>query len=615
MKLSYKITRIAICFLWLFTTTLTARNYYVATNGNDLNNGSESNPLRTIQKAAQIAGAGDQVLIKRGTYYGNVSIKNEGAPNAWLVYKAYPGHEKQVILDNAYFLIIKKSYVRISGIRVQNGKHGFYVEGPNISNIEISENHTYNTSSSGIIVWGVPFGVNPGNYNNIRNVILKNNKVQKACNGGYNECITLANGIVGFEISGNEIFDGGNPINGGEGIDLKEGVRDGIVTNNNVHHLTRRGIYFDAAGLLGFAKPEVKNIIVTRNHSHHNIGAGMAIMTEGDGDVFNITIKNNTFDQNSEDGFMFYKHPAGSGTAYDIRISDNTIINNNRYGVLVNWSNAFRLNVCDNTLSNNRNGNLRVQAGGYVDCTGTSENPDQGNTEIPIGKVITLKKSGGNQKHIIVQKNNGRLIAKSNISKPRGHFRVENHPTGGIALKALANNKYIRIQGNNSSAFIRVKGNTKGSREQFMWKNKGSGQVALKSRFTNKWLSASWEIENAVVFPQGINDNGWETFIWEEVHTSKTISLLPTKKLLLYPNPLNKETTLNMFVTLDIPNNISLTICNVLGQQIFTKNYGKLSPQKHHLEIFTKTQNFNERVYFLNLKIGNTTTVKKIIIN
>lgn len=161
------------------------------------------------------------------------------------------------------------------------------------------------TSSSGIIAWGVAFRRDPRNYNNIRNIKIKNNKVQKACNGGHNECITLANGIVGFEISGNEIFDGGNPVNGEEGIDLKEGVRNGTVKNNNVHHLTRRGIYFDAAGLLGFTKPTVRNVTVTGNNSHHNRGAGMAIMTEGNGDVFDITVKNNTFNNNTEDGFMF----------------------------------------------------------------------------------------------------------------------------------------------------------------------------------------------------------------------------------------------------------------------------------------------------------------------
>lgn len=42
--------------------------YYVAKNGNDSNPGTESQPWRTIQKAAETLVAGDTVYIKAGTY-------------------------------------------------------------------------------------------------------------------------------------------------------------------------------------------------------------------------------------------------------------------------------------------------------------------------------------------------------------------------------------------------------------------------------------------------------------------------------------------------------------------------------------------------------------------
>ena len=45
----------------------------------------------------------------------------------------------------------------------------------------------------------------------------------------------------------NEVFDGGDPIKGGEGIDIKEGCHDGIIHGNHVHGLTRRGLYIDAS--------------------------------------------------------------------------------------------------------------------------------------------------------------------------------------------------------------------------------------------------------------------------------------------------------------------------------------------------------------------------------
>ena len=62
---------------------------------------------------------------------------------------------------------------------------------------------------------------------------------------------------MGFEISGNEVYDGGDPTNGGEGIDVKVGCEKGIVANNYVHNLTRRGIYLDAGGIQGFEVPFV----------------------------------------------------------------------------------------------------------------------------------------------------------------------------------------------------------------------------------------------------------------------------------------------------------------------------------------------------------------------
>lgn len=369
MKITQFINTKKTFVLFAFLTAglcIQATNYYVATTGNDSGNGSLNTPWKTIQKAAATAGAGDHVYIKKGTYSNIVNIGKSGTSAAWLTYDAYPGDELQVIVNGGSINIIGKKYVRISGIKVQNAKNGFYVQGPNCSNIEISKNHTYNTTASGIVVWGVAYGQNPGTYNNIQNIVIKNNKVQKACNGGYNECITVANGIVGFEISGNEIYDGGNPINGGEGIDLKEGVKDGVIAYNNIHNLTRRGIYIDAGGLLNFTNPSVTNVKVYGNISRNNVGAGMAIMTEGKGDVYNINIYNNLFYNNTEDGIMFYKHPAGTGSVHDITIVNNTLYGNARNGMTLNFTGAYNMKFRNNIAYNNTAQNFQFLSGNYI---------------------------------------------------------------------------------------------------------------------------------------------------------------------------------------------------------------------------------------------------------
>jgi len=142
-----------LCML-LSTSIAKSTTYYVATNGNDGNNGNEQTPWKTIQKAANTAKAGDHVYIKRGTYYNNVRIANSGTANNWIVFEAFPGDKHLAILEGGQIDILQKSYIRISGLKIQNANKGFHIVGPGITDITISDNHTYNTEGSGIVAWG-----------------------------------------------------------------------------------------------------------------------------------------------------------------------------------------------------------------------------------------------------------------------------------------------------------------------------------------------------------------------------------------------------------------------------------------------------------------------------
>ena len=66
--------------------------YYVALTGNDTTgDGSETNPWRTIQKAANTMAAGDTVYIRAGTYPEQVTPLNSGSIGKYITYAAYPG--------------------------------------------------------------------------------------------------------------------------------------------------------------------------------------------------------------------------------------------------------------------------------------------------------------------------------------------------------------------------------------------------------------------------------------------------------------------------------------------------------------------------------------------
>jgi len=64
------------------------RSLWVAPDGNDANAGSASAPFRTINRAAQVAAAGDVVTIRAGTYNENVTVRNSGTSSARIVFQA-----------------------------------------------------------------------------------------------------------------------------------------------------------------------------------------------------------------------------------------------------------------------------------------------------------------------------------------------------------------------------------------------------------------------------------------------------------------------------------------------------------------------------------------------
>jgi len=67
-----------------------ATNYYVATTGDDSNNGTTlGTPFKTIQKAADVAVAGDIVNVRAGTYREQVVPKNSGTAGAEITYQPY----------------------------------------------------------------------------------------------------------------------------------------------------------------------------------------------------------------------------------------------------------------------------------------------------------------------------------------------------------------------------------------------------------------------------------------------------------------------------------------------------------------------------------------------
>lgn len=62
--------------------------FYVSTGGSDSNSGSSSSPFRSISKAAALAGPGDTVIIRAGTYRETIQLGASGTATAPITFKA-----------------------------------------------------------------------------------------------------------------------------------------------------------------------------------------------------------------------------------------------------------------------------------------------------------------------------------------------------------------------------------------------------------------------------------------------------------------------------------------------------------------------------------------------
>jgi alpha-N-arabinofuranosidase len=74
-----------------------AADFHVAPNGNDANPGTQAAPLRTIQRAANLAQPGDVITVHEGVYRERISPPRGGESDTKrIVYQAAPGEKVEI---------------------------------------------------------------------------------------------------------------------------------------------------------------------------------------------------------------------------------------------------------------------------------------------------------------------------------------------------------------------------------------------------------------------------------------------------------------------------------------------------------------------------------------
>ncbi len=388
-------------------------NYYVATTGNNTNNGSTGNAWQTIQYGVSQLNEGDTLNIMAGTYLGKIDINISGTSNEEITIRNYSNDNVIIngltLPDYEYLLKIENvNYINIEGLKFQDYQKldaiGILII--NSSNISILNNEFSNIDYSSTALGQTPnasqnsqpiivFGRDP--INSINNLAINGNIIHD-CETGWSECLSINGNIDGFEVKNNHIYNNTNiPIvaigHEGECPDpTLDQARNGLIKNNNIHdnpsaYAAAGGIYIDGG----------KSVTIENNTSYNNdygieIGCENNGNAQNDPSASNIVVRNNLIYGNKISGialggYDYRPSGTGSGKVETTTITNNTLLNNdtdNSYNgeLLISYvensaveNNIFYANNTDKVLiiSGNENPTLSLNYNLYYTTSGSND--------------------------------------------------------------------------------------------------------------------------------------------------------------------------------------------------------------------------------------------------
>ncbi len=308
-------------FFSIFTAqAIFARDYYVSTKGDDLNPGTLNAPFKTIQKAADVAIAGDTVYVRGGTYVGTVRFKHSGSKEkGYITFKNYK-NEKLIITreDKNYKIDTVRgdgvSYIRFEGFTLYKPIAQGIVFRDGGSHIEILNNEVYEQNAQ------VPNGQRVGHAITVTttrdkpmtHIIIKGNNVHDNHtgntnkSGNYDEALTILGNVQFFQVVDNIVHD-----NDFIGIDIIGHQRGNFSTfGMNKNGLVARNILYGNGKKKEYAASlyvdGALNLIVEDNIIYDNHGYGLAISQESEGSTTeHVIVRDNLILNSYEDGVLF----------------------------------------------------------------------------------------------------------------------------------------------------------------------------------------------------------------------------------------------------------------------------------------------------------------------
>jgi len=226
--------------------------YYVSPSGNDSDPGTETQPFRTIGRAAALVQPGSTVYIKAGTYREQVTASIAGAANNYITFRNY-GSDAVVIdgeCSRGHGFLITGSWITVQGLTIRRTvEASILIDGadpPRPSNVTIDhmtlQDFDCTWSSQDPASWG-QFRGGVAAWYAASGIRVTNNTIQHRTSGSPHGS---ADGIWfksndsnpsggGHYIAGNTIIGGWDGI-GGEEEGSAHGTfdRDTTVENNTI---------------------------------------------------------------------------------------------------------------------------------------------------------------------------------------------------------------------------------------------------------------------------------------------------------------------------------------------------------------------------------------------
>ncbi|TCK92768.1 uncharacterized protein DUF1565 [Natranaerovirga hydrolytica] len=321
------------------------RTFYVATNGSNNNNGSESSPFETLTHAIGISQPGDVIVMREGTYYHDtrITVNNSGNSSKPITIVNYPGEtpildfwaqEEQPGRDG---LRLNGDHWHIIGIHLTGaGGNGFRIHG---SNNTIERCVAFENRLTG-------FHLEDGSYN----LFLNNDSYRN-----FNLRGRVGNMADGFAAKyealgpGNVFYGNRSWENSDDGFDFWMATSTIVLENNWAFGNGNPDIWnhpdFDGGGngfkLGGNHLPG--NHIVSRNMAFDNHGKGFdhnnntgaltLIHNTGYNNGIRINGRNFDFPNNPANGQHTFINNLSAQSPVDVRIASNSVQQGNSWQI------------------------------------------------------------------------------------------------------------------------------------------------------------------------------------------------------------------------------------------------------------------------------------------